>query len=45
MWVITVFEKDTFRIYEFNNKEEATLALQNFNQPAILTYTMLTLAA
>ena len=39
MWVITVFEKDTFRIFEFNNKNEATLALKNFHDPTILSFT------
>ena len=39
MWVITVFEKDTFRMFEYNNKNEATAALAKFKQPAVLSYT------
>lgn len=45
MWVLTVFVDDTFRIYEFETKEEAVKALQETEYPAILTYTYLTLAA
>lgn len=40
MWVITVFEKETFRIFEYSCKTEATNALQTWNVPAILSYTM-----
>ncbi|MFJ8237110.1 hypothetical protein ACIQ34_15485 [Ureibacillus sp. NPDC094379] len=40
MWLITVFEKDTFRIFEFDNQNEAAFALQEFNVPAILSFTM-----
>lgn len=40
MWVLTVFEKDTFRIFEYDNKNEATRALQTFNVPTILSFTM-----
>lgn len=39
MWVITVFEKNTFRMFEFNNKNEAKAALASFKQPAVLSYT------
>lgn len=39
MWVITVFEKDTFRMFEYNNKNEATIALKTFKQTALLSYT------
>ena len=39
MWVITVFEKNTFRMFEYNNKNEATAALRKFKQPAVLSYT------
>ena len=39
MWVITVFEKDTFRIFEYTNKGEATKALKGFSKNAILSYT------
>lgn len=39
MWVITVFEKNTFRMFEYNNKKEATTALAQFKQPAVLSYT------
>ena len=39
MWVITVFEKMTFRIFEYQDKEEALLALEQFDQNALLSYT------
>ena len=39
MWVITIFEQDTFRIFEYSNKEEATNALKNFDLTAIVSYT------
>lgn len=45
MWVLTVFEEDTFRIYEFETKEEAVKVLNETTKPAILTYTNLTLVA
>lgn len=38
MWVITVFEKINVKIFEYQNKDEAMLALQHFNQNALLTY-------
>lgn len=37
MWVITVFEQNTFRIFEYDNKDEAVLALKSFNNQAILS--------
>ncbi len=39
MWVITVFEKMTFRIFEYQDKDEALLALKQFDQNALLSYT------
>lgn len=39
MWVITVFEQNNIRTFEYTNKLEATNALEQFNQRAILTYT------
>lgn len=39
MWVITIFEKNTFRMFEYNNKKEATTALAKFNQTKVLSYT------
>jgi len=45
MWVVTVFVEDTFRIYEFETKEEAVKALDEAQYPAILTFTNLTLVA
>lgn len=39
MWVITVFEQNNIRTFEYTNKLEATNALQQFNQHAILSYT------
>lgn len=37
MWVITVFEQNTFRIFEYDNKDEAVQALKSFNNQAILS--------
>ena len=39
MWVITVFEKMNVRIFEYLDKDEALLALQQFGQNALLSYT------
>lgn len=39
MWVITVFEHDTFRMFEYSTKKEATKALEKFKQTAVLSYT------
>jgi hypothetical protein len=39
MWVITVFEKMNIRIFEYRDKDEALLALQQFDQNALLSYT------
>lgn len=39
MWVLTVFENDSFRIFEFVEKTEATLALQKYGESAILSFT------
>lgn len=45
MWVLTVFEQETYRIFEFDTKEEAQLLLEKIEKPAIISYTYLTLAA
>lgn len=39
MWTITVFEKNTFRIFQYELKNEATEALKGFKNSAILTFT------
>ncbi len=39
MWVITVFEENTYRMFEYSSKSEATNALNNFKQTALLSYT------
>ncbi len=39
MWVITIFEKDTFRMFEYGTKNEATMALKKLKQTALLSYT------
>ncbi|WP_281357914.1 hypothetical protein [Sporosarcina jiandibaonis] len=39
MWVITVFEKMNVRIFEYQDKSEALLALQQLGQNALLSYT------
>jgi len=45
MWVVTIFEENTYRIFEFDTKEEAMTNLSKINSPAILSYTNLTLVA
>ena len=45
MWVLTIFEKNSFRIFEFDTKEEALITSQKFDLPAIISYTNLTLVA
>ncbi|WP_179965975.1 MULTISPECIES: hypothetical protein [Lysinibacillus] len=45
MWVLTIFEKDTYRMFQFDTKEEAEKALKATDKPAIISYTTLTLAA
>lgn len=39
MWVITVFEQNSIRMYEFVEKSEATLVMERFKGSAILSYT------
>lgn len=39
MWTITVFEQNTFRIFQYEDKDEATVALKGFTDSAILTFT------
>jgi hypothetical protein len=39
MWVLTVFEKNSYRIFEFVEKSEATMALQKFGKSAFLSFT------
>lgn len=39
MWVVTVFENNSVRIFEFAEKKEATLALQKYGDSAILSFT------
>ncbi|HWK23828.1 MAG TPA: hypothetical protein VNS08_12425 [Ureibacillus sp.] len=45
MWVVTIFEGNDYRIFEFDTKEEAMTVLRKFDTPAILSYTKLTLVA
>lgn len=45
MWVLTIFEQNTYRIFEFDTKEEALSVIQKVESPAILSYTQLTLVA
>ncbi|WP_199677362.1 hypothetical protein [Lysinibacillus yapensis] len=45
MWVVTIFEEDTHRIFEFETKEEALAIIETIENPAILTFTNLTLVA
>lgn len=39
MWTVTVFEKDTFRIFQYENKHDATKAMKAFQKNAFLTFT------
>lgn len=39
MWLITVFEEMNTRIFEYQDKDEALLALQQFGNNALLSYT------
>ncbi|MER1999970.1 MAG: hypothetical protein ABS882_09345 [Lysinibacillus sp.] len=39
MWVVTVYDKDAVRMFEYTTKNEAALAVQTFKQPAILSFT------
>ena len=39
MWIITVFEKMNVRLFEYREKDEALLALQQFDKNALLSYT------
>lgn len=45
MWVLTIFEQKSYRIFEFETKEEAVTVLGKIESPAILSYTNLTLVA
>ncbi len=39
MWTITVFEQETFRIFQYEQRSEAMDALKKFDHNAILTFT------
>mgnify|MGYP001490981248 CR=1 FL=1 len=39
MWVLTVFEQNTYRCFEYETKEDAVNALQTYGQQAILSFT------
>ena len=39
MWIVTVFEKNAFRMFKYTTKNEAKLAVSGFEQPAVLSYT------
>ncbi|MGD2198526.1 hypothetical protein [Lysinibacillus sphaericus] len=39
MWIITVFEENTYRMFEYTSKSEATIALSQCKQTALLSYT------
>lgn len=39
MWVVTVFEKDTFRCFEYDCKEEAVRTFNTYKDHAILSFT------
>ena len=39
MWIVTVFEKNAFRMFKYATKNEAQLAVATFEQPAVLSFT------
>lgn len=39
MWVLTVFENNSYRMFEFAKKNEAISALQKYGNHAILSFT------
>ncbi|WP_255363031.1 MULTISPECIES: hypothetical protein [unclassified Sporosarcina] len=39
MWVITLFETENVRIFEYAKKAEATAAMEKLNEYAVLSYT------
>ncbi|WP_281272164.1 hypothetical protein [Lysinibacillus endophyticus] len=39
MWVVTIFEKNSVRMFEFLSKNEANNMLANVNGSAILSFT------
>ncbi|GGG10202.1 hypothetical protein GCM10007425_00680 [Lysinibacillus alkalisoli] len=39
MWVVTVFDQNTYRMFEYQTKAEATNCLSRFSQTAMLSYT------
>ncbi|MDN4493453.1 hypothetical protein [Ureibacillus aquaedulcis] len=39
MWVITVFENNTYRMFEYESEKQANLALEGLKSSAILSYT------
>ena len=39
MWVVTVFNQQDVRMFEYTNKEEAAQAMKAFANNAILSYT------
>ncbi|WP_256359794.1 hypothetical protein [Sporosarcina sp. PTS2304] len=39
MWVITLFDTENVRIFEYAEKLEATNAMKNFSKYAVLSYT------
>lgn len=45
MWVVTVFEKNSYAIFEYETKQEALNVMKNIQKPAILSYTNLSYAA
>ncbi|WP_170148456.1 hypothetical protein [Ureibacillus endophyticus] len=45
MYVLTIFENDNVRMFQFDTKVEAEKALEATTQPAIISYTTLSLAA
>mgnify|MGYP007126055325 CR=1 FL=1 len=45
MWVLTIFENNNVRMFQYETKAEAQKALKATSQPAIISYTTLSLVA
>ena len=39
MWVVTVFEQNSIRMFEFAEKSEASVVMASFKGSAFLSYT------
>jgi len=39
MWVVTIFDADSFRCFEYDSKEETIRTLEVYKNKAILSFT------